>query len=96
MIFDMVVYVTLINLTEMVCGMYSTTKELSISLFMCFRIFNFRQIKMIFRGDGNLKKKFFISNVSVYRYTNLIKTDKYFRTNYCLVIYLKQNRIEIK
>ena len=38
-------------------GMYSTTtKELSISLFMCFRIFNFGQIKMTFRGDENLKK----------------------------------------
>ena len=31
-------------------GTYSTTtKELSISLFMCFRIFNFGQIKMIFQ-----------------------------------------------
>ena len=38
-------------------GMYSTTtKELSISLFMCFRIFNFRQIKMIVHGGDNLKK----------------------------------------
>ena len=37
--------------------MYSTTtKELSISLLMCFRIFNFGQIKMIFRGDEKLKK----------------------------------------
>ena len=37
--------------------MYSTTtKELSISLFMCFEIFNFGQIKMIFPGDENLKK----------------------------------------
>ena len=37
--------------------MYSTsTKELSISLFMCFRIFNFGQIKMLFRGEENLKK----------------------------------------
>ena len=37
--------------------MYSTsTKELSISLFMCFRIFNFGRIKMIFGGDENLKK----------------------------------------
>ena len=36
--------------------MYSTaTKELSISLFTCFRIFNFGQIKMIFRGDENFK-----------------------------------------
>ena len=38
-------------------GMYSANnKELPISLFMRFRIFNFRQIKMIFRGDENLKK----------------------------------------
>ena len=38
-------------------GMYpTTTKELSISLFMCFGIFNFGPIKMIFRGDENLKK----------------------------------------
>ena len=73
----------------------STTKELSISLFMCFRIFNFGQIKMIFHGDANLKK-YFITNVNVYRYSNLIKTDKYFRTNCGLVINVKQNRFEIK
>ena len=38
--------------------MYSTTTttDMSISLFMRFRIFNFGQIKMIFRGDENLKK----------------------------------------
>ena len=37
--------------------MYSaTTKELSTFLYMYFRIFNFGQIKMIFRGDENLKK----------------------------------------
>ena len=70
--------------------MYSTTttKELSISLFMCFRVFIFGQIKMIFRGDENLKK-FLIANVNVYRYSNLIKTDKYLRTNGCLVINIK-------
>ena len=32
---------------------------------------------MIFRGDENLIK-FFIANVNVYKYSNLIKTDKYF------------------
>ena len=39
-------------------GMYAstTTKELSTSLFMCFRIFNFGQIKMIFCGEENFKK----------------------------------------
>ena len=58
--------------------MYSTTtKELSISLFMCFRIFNFGQIKMIFRGDEKLKK-IFIANVNVYRHNNLIKTDNFY------------------
>ena len=50
---------------------------------------------MIFCGNENLKKNF-IANVNVYRYSNLIKTDKYFRTNCCLVINLKQNRFEIK
>ena len=75
--------------------MYSTTtKVLSVSLFICFKIFNFGQIKMIFRGDENFKK-IFIANVNVYSYSNLIKSDKYFRTNCCLVINLKQNRLEI-
>ena len=50
---------------------------------------------MIFRGDENLKI-IFIANVNVNRYCNLIRTDKYFRTNCCLVINLKQNGFEIK
>ena len=53
MIFGMVIYVYFDKFDRN--GMYSTTtKELSISLFMCFRIFNFGQIKTIFRGDENL------------------------------------------
>ena len=57
--------------------MYSTNdKELSISLLMCFRIVYFGQIKIKFPGDKNLKKPLFIANVDVYRYSNLIKTDK--------------------
>ena len=32
---------------------------------------------MTFRGDKNLIK-FFIAHVNVYKYSNLIKTDKYF------------------
>ena len=90
MIFDMVIYVTLINLTEMECILL--LQELSISLFMNLRIFNFGQIKLIFCGD----EKCSYCNVNVYRYSNLMKTDKYFRTNCCLVINLKQNRFEIK
>ena len=49
---------------------------------------------MIFRGDENLKK-IFIANVNVYRYSNLIKTDKYFRTNCCLCINLKQKGLKL-
>ena len=55
MIFDLVIlcYFDKFNSN----GMYSTTsKGMSNSLFMCFRIFNFGQIKMIVRGDENLKK----------------------------------------
>ena len=77
--------------------MYSsatTTKEQSISLFMCFRIFNFGQIKIYFVKMKSLKDCF-IAKVNVYRYCNLIKADNYFRTNSCLVMNLKQNRFEI-
>ena len=49
---------------------------------------------MIFRGDENFKK-IFIANVNVYRNSDLIKTDKYFRTNYCLVINLKQTGLKL-
>ena len=53
MIFGMVIYVYFDKFDRN--AMYSTTtKELSISLFMCFRIINFGQIKTIFRGDENL------------------------------------------
>ena len=68
MIFDMVIHVTLINLTEM----ESILLLLKSCPFLClcfFRIFNFGQIKMIFRGDENLKK-IFIANVNVYRCSN--------------------------
>ena len=50
---------------------------------------------MIFRGDKHLNK-IFIVNVNIYRYSNLLKTDRYFRTYCCLVINSKQNRFELK
>ena len=55
MVFDRVIYVTLITLAEMECN-FTTTKELSFILFMCFRVLNFGQTTMIFRGDENFKK----------------------------------------
>ena len=59
MIFYTVIYVTLINLTEK--GMYSSTvtKEISISLFMSLKIFNYGQIKIIFCRDKNFCKQTF-------------------------------------
>ena len=60
--------------------MYSTTtKELSIACLCVLEFFTLGQIK----------------NVNVYRYSNFLKTDTYFRTNCFLVINLKQNRFEI-
>ena len=60
--------------------MYSSTstKELSVSLFMCFRIFKVGHILMIFCGDENFKY-FLYRKINVYRYSNFIKTDNYFR-----------------
>ena len=52
MIFEMVIYVMLINLTEIECILLLLLKSY-LFLFMCFRIFNFRQIKMIFCRDEN-------------------------------------------
>ena len=38
---------------------------------------------MIFRGDENLKKNFFIANVNVYRYSKLKETRNAFD---CIII----------
>ena len=76
--------------------MYSsttTTKEQSISLLMRFRIFNFGKSKLYF-VKMKTSKNCFIANAKT-RYSNVIKTDNYFRTNCCFVINLKQNRFEI-
>ena len=51
----MVIYVTVINLTEEGMHYSTVTKELSISLFMSFTLFNFNQIKIIICRDKNLK-----------------------------------------
>ena len=94
MILDLVIHVTLISLTEIECILLLLKR----CLFLCLCVLEsllFGQIKMVFREDENLKQ-IFIANVNVYRYSNLIKTDRYFRTNCCLVINLKQNRFEIK
>ena len=54
----MVLYVTLKKVD--INGMCSTTtKELSISLFMCFRIFNFGKNQSKICGDENFKIFFY-------------------------------------
>ena len=40
-------------------------------------------------------KNCFIANVNIYRYSNLMKIDNYFRTNCCLVINLKQSSLKL-
>ena len=86
MIFDMVIYVTLINLTEMECILLLLL--LKSNLFPCLcalESFAFDKSKLYFVKMKS-SKKCFIANVNVYRYCNLIKTDNHFRTNCCLVI----------
>ena len=94
MIFDMVIYVTLINLTEMECTLLLLKSCLF--LYLCVLESLTLDKSKWYLVEMKTLKKIFIANVNVYRYSNLIKTDRYFRTNYCLVIHLKQNRFEIK
>ena len=94
MIFDMVIYVTLINLTEMECILLL----LKSCLFVCLCVLESLTLDKSKRYFVEMKtyKKFFIAKVNAYRYSSLMKTNKYFRTNCCLVINLKQNRFEIQ
>ena len=72
----------------------STTREISF-FDMCLRILTLDKSKLYF-VQLKTSKNCFIANVNVYRYSNLIKTDIYFRTNCCFVINLKQDMFEIK
>ena len=95
MIFFMVIYVTLINLTEMECILLLLL--LKSNLFLCLCVFESLTLdkSKFYFVEMKTSKNCFIAHVNVYRYGNLIKTDNYFRTNSCLVINLKQNRFEI-
>ena len=96
MIFDMVIYVTLINLTELECILLLLL--LKSNLFLCLFVLESLTLdkSKLYFVDMKTSKNSFIANVNVYRYSNLIKTDNHFRTNCCLFINLKQNRFEIK
>ena len=108
MIFDMFIYVTLIILTEMECILLLLLLLLRLLLlllllqsylFLCF-IYVLKSLTLVkskrYFVEMKTSKKCFIAKENVYRYSNLTKTDNYFRTNCCLVINLKRNRFEIK
>ena len=92
----MVIYVTLINLTEMECILLLLL--LKSNLFICLCVLESLTLdkSKLYFVEMKTSKNCFIANVNVYRYSNLIKTDNYFRTNCCRDINLKQNRFEIK
>ena len=97
MIFDIVIYVTLIDLTEMKCILLLLLL-IKGNLFLCLCVLESLTLdkSKLYFVEMKTSKNCFITNVNVYRYSNLIKTDNYFRTNCFLVIKLKQNRFEIK
>ena len=95
MIFDTAIYVTLLNLTEMECIILLLLLRSNIFLCLCVLEYLTLNKSNLYFVKMRTSKNCFIANVNNYRYSNLIKTDNYFRTNWCLVINLKQNRSEI-
>ena len=101
MIIDMVIYVTLINLTEMeyiLLLLLLLLLLLKSYLFRCLCVLESLTLdkSKLYCVEMETSNNCFIANVNAYRYKNLIKTDNYFRTNCCLVVNFKQNRFEIK
>ena len=95
MIFDMVIYATLVDLTEMEGILLLLL--LKSNLFLCLCVLESLTLdkSKLYFVEMKTSKNCFIANVNVSRYSNLIKTDNYFRTKCCLLINLKQNRFEI-
>ena len=91
MIFDMVIYVTLINLTGMEC-IHLLLLLLKSNLFLCLCVLESLTLDKLklYYVEMKTSKNCCFAKVNVYRYGNLIKTDNYFRTSCCLVINLKQ------
>ena len=91
----MVIYVTLMNLTEMECILLLLL--LKSNPFVCLCVLESLTLdkSKLYFVEMKTSKNCFIEKVNVYRYSNFIKTDNHFRTNCCLVINLKQNRFEI-
>ena len=76
MIFDMVIYVTLINLTELECILLLL---LNSHLFLCSRVLESLTLdkSKLYFVEMKTSNICYIANVNVYRYSNLIKPDNY-------------------
>ena len=83
--FDMVIYVTLISLTEMECILLLPL--LRSNQFLCLCVLESLTLdkSKLYCVEMKTSKNYFIANVNVYRYGNLIKNDNYFRTKCCLI-----------
>ena len=88
MIFDMVIYITLIKLTEMECILLL----LQISYLFLFRCLEFLTLNKSKRYFVEMKTSniCFITNVNVYKFSIFIKTDNYLEKKCCLIINLKK------
>ena len=79
MIFAMVISITLINLTEMECILLLLLKGY-LCLYLCvLESLTLNKSKGYF-VDIKTSNNCYFANVSAYRYSNLIKTENYFRT----------------
>ena len=79
-------------------GMYSSSSTSKELFFLCLCVLESLTLdkSKLYFVEVETSNNCLIANVNVYRYSNLIKTDNYFRTNCCLVINFKQNRSESK
>ena len=82
----MVIYVTLINLTEMEYILLLLLLKSNLFLCLCVSESLTLDKSKLYFVEMKTLKNCFIANANVYRYGNLIKTDNYYRTNCCLVM----------
>ena len=95
MIFDMVIYVTLINLTEMECIRLLLLLKSNLFLCLCVLESSILDKSKSYFAEMKTSKNCFIATVNVYRYSNLIKTDIFFQNKLLSCYKLKQNRFGI-
>ena len=92
MIFSMVIYVTLINLTIIECILLLLLKS-----YLFLNLCVLESLTLEKSNDILWRRKLqkFAVNVNFYRYINLKKTNNYLRTNCCIVINLKNTCLKL-